>query len=303
MPRDPRPAASGAELHPSSARRLFRKAVREPLLHFLLIGAALFALYSMVAPQRVQDPGSQIELTKDDLRQIELAWAAKWKRPPTPAEWHDLVENQIREEVLYREALKMGLDQGDEIIRRRLGQKLDFLIEDMSAIRDPTETELKAWFPRHAAQFALPGRVTFCHAYFSPDVGPMPEGRARQALATLKSDPSCSATASIGDRFPDYDFYADRSAEEIASVFGTDFSRAVFQLKPGVWQGPVSSGLGSHLVLVEKLMPSRIPAFDEVDRAQMVAAWLDDQRAQSKRKMYDAVRAKYEVVVPERPRP
>jgi peptidyl-prolyl cis-trans isomerase C len=277
--------------------------LREPLLHFALIGAALFILHLLVAPPRPEAPGSRIELTEDDLRQIDLTWRAKWQRPPTPAEWRDLVDEKVREEVLYREALAMGLDQDDAIVRRRLGQKLEFLMEDVSSIRDPTTAELEAWFKRNAAQFALPGLVTFCHYYFSPDVrGQRAAADAARALTALKPGPSCSSSnTALGDRFPDQDYYAERSPDEIASTFGTQFSQSLFKLQPGSWQGPVESGFGWHLVRVEALTPGRVPAFNEVDREQVQSAWLDSRRAESKRNAFDAMRAKYTVVLPEPP--
>jgi hypothetical protein len=274
--------------------------MREPLVHFLLIGAALFSLYQLVAPQRPHAPGSRIELTEDNLKQIDIAWRSKWQRPPTPAEWRDLVDGQVREEILYREAMAMGLDQDDAIVRRRLGQKLEFLMEDVSSIRDPTAAELEAWYKQNASQFALPGLVTFCHIYFSPDArGQRAAADAARALATLKGR-SCSSpdAAKLGDRFPDQDYYADRSSDEISSTFGMQFSQSLFKLQPGSWQGPVESGFGWHLVRVEALTPGRVPAFNEVERAQVQSAWLDSQRAESKRRAFDAMRAKYEVVLP-----
>jgi hypothetical protein len=302
LPRDHSDESPEAEQSPQTVRQRIRKALHEPLLLFLLIGAAIFMLYLAVTPRRAADPGSRIELTEDDMRQIELGWTVKWKRPPTPAEWNDLVEDAVREEVLYREALKLGLDQDDTIVRRRLGQKLEFLMEDVSALRDPTTPELKAWYGQHGAQFALPGRVTFCHAYFSPDSpGGQAEARARAALAQLRSNSSCGASASIGDRFPDYDYYANRSPDDVANVFGTQFAEGLFRLRPGGWQGPVESGLGWHLILVEALTPGRVPAFDEVPRAEVESAWQDDQRAQAKRKAYQAMRARYEVALPKSP--
>jgi peptidyl-prolyl cis-trans isomerase C len=275
--------------------------MREPLVQFALIGAALFSLYSLVAPSRPHAPGSRIELTKDDLAQIDIGWRSKWQRPPTPAEWRDLIEEKVREEVLYREAVAMGLDQDDVIVRRRMGQKLEFLIEDVSDLPNPTTAALKTWFQHNASQFALPGSVTFCHVYFSPDRGGQQvAARAARALATLKGRSSCGSSnaAALGDRFPDQAFYADRSPEEVASIFGTQFAQSLFKLQPGRWEGPVQSGLGSHLVLIEALSPGRLPAFEEVDRAQIESAWLDSQRAESKRKAFDAMRAKYEVVLP-----
>lgn len=284
-------------------RQRIRGWIREPLVHFLLIGAALFILFSLVTPLRPEATGSRIELTQDDLRQIDLTWRAKWQRPPTPAEWRGLVDSKIREEILYREALAMGLDQDDVIVRRRLGQKLEFLLEDVSSIRDPTTAELAAWFKRNASQFALPGRVTFCHVYFSPDVrGQQAAAQAARALATLKSRSSCDASnaAALGDRFPDQLYYAERSPDEIASIFGSQFPQSLFRLQPGSWQGPVESGFGWHLVLIEAVAPARLPTFEEVDRATIESAWLDSQRVESKRKAFDAMRAKYQVVLPDR---
>jgi peptidyl-prolyl cis-trans isomerase C len=278
--------------------------MRSPLLHFLVIGAALFMLYGVVAPPRPQDLGTRIELTDDDLRQVDIAWLAKWQRPPTPAERADLVEAKVREEILYREALAMGLDQDDAIIRRRLGQKLEFLMEDTSAIRDPSAAELKSWFARNAAQFRLPGHATFCHIYFSPDLrGQRAAADAARALATLKPGSTCNSAIAtgMGDRFPDQDYYADRSSDEVISIFGTQFAQSLFRLMPGNWQGPVASGFGWHLVLIDALTPARIPAFGEVDHAQVQSAWLDNQRAEAKRKAFDAMQAKYEVVLPKPP--
>ena len=279
----------------------FRGWLREPLVQFFLIGAVLFALYSMVAPPRPHAPGSRIELTKDDLAQMDIGWRSKWQRPPTPAEWRDLIDEKVREEVLYREAVAMGLDQDDVIVRRRMGQKLEFLLEDVSALRDPTTAELKAWFQLNASQFALPGRVTFCHVYFSPDArGRQAGAAAAQTLAALKGRTSCASSnaAALGDPFPDQNYYAERTPDEVASVFGTDFSKSLFRLRPGHWQGPIESGLGWHLVMIEALSPGRLPTFDEVDRAQVQSAWLDARRAESKRNAFDAMRAKYEVVLP-----
>jgi len=290
----------------SPMKQRIRGWMRSPLLHFLLIGGALFMLYTLVSPPRPIAPGSRIELTEDDLRQVDIAWLSKWQRLPTEAEWRDLIEAKIREEVLYREALAMGLDQDDAIVRRRLGQKLEFLIEDVSAIRDPTQAELETWFAKNAAQFIVPGRATFCQIYFSPDVrGLRAEADAARALTELKAGTPCNSprVAALGDRFPDYNYYAGRSPEEVANVFGTQFSQSMFRLKPGSWQGPVESGLGWHLVMIDTLTPARIPSFGEVDRAKIASAWLDSQREEAKRKAYDAMRAKYEVVLPKPPAP
>jgi parvulin-like peptidyl-prolyl isomerase len=284
---------------PAAGGRL-RTWLRDPFAHFVGIGIVLMALYALVSPPRAPAMGSRIELTDDDLRQIDLAWTAKWQRAPTPAERRGLLEAKVREEILYREAVAMGLDQEDTIVKRRMAQKLEFLTEDVGAIRTPGTQELQHWFARNAAQFATAGHVTFRHVYFSPDRRGQQAARdARNALASLAGEAADTpGIANLGDGFPDRTYYAEQSPEQVASAFGTAFSQSLLKLEPGAWQGPIESGLGWHLVWVDAVTPSRVPAFADVDRKDIEAAWIDEQRAESKRKAFDAMKAKYEVVLP-----
>ncbi|MCB1940903.1 MAG: peptidyl-prolyl cis-trans isomerase [Candidatus Accumulibacter sp.] len=286
---------------PGNAQRSpWRGWLREPLLHFLLIGGALFAAYAALNPStNVPAQSNQIRLTRDELRQLAAVWAAKWQRPPTPEEMNSLVENRIRDEVLYRESLALGLDQNDTIVRRRLAQKMEFLAEDTSAIRDPAEAELRAWFEQNRASFALPGRISFRHVYFSPDQRRQAAREAAgKALTTLAGKPAdWPTTANIGDRFMFQDQYAESTPEQLAGVFGTSFAQALSGLQAGVWQGPIESGLGWHLVFIDSITRQRLPIFDEVE-AEVKAAWINAQRAEEKRKLFAAMRARYEVVLP-----
>jgi hypothetical protein len=289
------PASPGAA-QPSRVRRW----LSEPLLHFLVIGGALFAVYGALNPTpAVSSQANQIRLTRDDLRQMAMVWAASWQRPPTPEEMHSLIENKVRDEILYRESLALGLDQNDTIVRRRLAQKMEFLAEDTSAIRDPAAEELKAWFEENRARFALPGRMSFRHVYFSPDQrGPGARDAAVEALRKLAGKPADSpVVAGIGDRFMFQDYYADRVPEQVASVFGAAFAQSLSGLAPGGWLGPVESGLGWHLVFVDSITPGRVPLFDEIE-PEVKAEWFNAQRAEAKRNVFAAMRARYEVVLP-----
>ncbi|TSD86797.1 peptidyl-prolyl cis-trans isomerase [Mycobacterium sp. KBS0706] len=285
-----------APAQPSSRRRW----LREPLLHFLLAGLVLFVVYGAFKPGSSQpDAPDRIELTKDDLLQLIIGWSAQMKRPPTPDEMRQLVENSVREEILYREALALGLDKEDTIVKRRMAQKMGFLADDLTTVRDPTTAELKAWFEANAERFTLPGRVSFRHLYFSPD---RRSGRARDAatrireqLAGRSADPS--ATMGLADRFMFQDYYGDRTLLQVANTFGTSFAQALFKLQPGAWQGPIESGYGWHLIWVDSITPDRVPAFEEVEPA-IKDAWTDEQRAESKRKAFDVMRARYEIVLP-----
>ena len=140
--------------------RILGRWLREPLVHFLLIGSLMFAMYGALSHSA--QPGSKrIELTLDDLRQLQMGFAAQWERQPTPEELSGLVENRVREEILYREALAMGLDKDDDIVKRRMAQKMQFLAEDVANAHEPSTAELYAWFEKNGGKFALPGRHHF----------------------------------------------------------------------------------------------------------------------------------------------
>ena len=287
-----------AQEHHAPTRIVFRRWLREPLVHFLLIGSLLFVIHG--AWERPNQPGTKrIDLTLDDLRQLQMGFAAQWERQPTPEELSGLVENRVREEVLYREALAMGLDKDDDIVKRRMAQKMQFLAEDVANAHEPTTAELKTWFQRNGDKFALPGRITFRHLYFSPDQrGRRAHDDAAGVLNRIAGQLDGSKpAAALADSFMFQDYYADRSPEQVAKDFGSQFAQAVFKLKPGSWEGPVESGYGWHLVFVDSFTPGRIPAFEEVE-ADVKAAWIADQQEQAWRKAYQAMRAKYAVFLP-----
>jgi peptidyl-prolyl cis-trans isomerase C len=280
---------------------LLRRWLREPLLHVLLIGAALFVVYDALNPGAGQRQDSnRIAITADDLAQIRLAWIAQWQRPPTPEEMRNLLDAKIREEVLSREAMALGLDKDDTIIKRRLAQKMEFVMEDASALREPADDELRRWFAQNAQRFAMPSLVTFRHLYFSPDIrGARARDDAMEALRQLADKPEeAPEIHNLSDAFMFQDFYAERSPDQVAGIFGTTFAQALLGLEPGKWQGPVESGLGWHLVWVESTMPGRVPGFEEVE-ARVKSEWSDEQRAEAKRKMLDHMKARYQIVLPE----
>ena len=277
-----------------------RRALGEPLLQFIVMGVLLFAGYRLVHPERpAKVEGNRIELTADDVRQLEIVWTAQWHRAPTPDELQGLVESRVREEILYREALALGLERGDTIIKRRLAQKMEFLADDVSAVRTPSVEELRAWYSRNSARFADPGRRSFRHLYFSADRrGDRAQQDATRALVKLGRTPAdATALSAIGDAFMFQEHYADRTPEQVAAIFGSHFAEAVRQLPVGTWQGPIESGLGWHLVLVTSATPGRVPAFDEIE-AEIQAAWMEDQRSEARRRAFDVMKARYEVRLP-----
>ena len=280
--------------------RALDRVLREPLLHFLILGAVCFAIYAWGPPVGDAGPSSrQIALSLDELLQIEMQFEAQWRRPPSAAELERLVDDRVQEEVLYREALLLGLDKDDTIVKRRMAQKMRFLAEDVAAAREPTTDELRAWFEIHPDKFALPGRVTFRQLYFSPDRrGARAHEDAAEALAALAGQPVDSPRAGgLGDSSMLQEYYGDRTAERLAKDFGPQFAETVVGLPPGSWQGPIESGFGWHLVFVDSFVPGRVPAFEEVE-GDVKTAWLADQKAEAWSKAYTDMRARYSVLMP-----
>ena len=273
--------------------------LREPLLHFMLAGAALFAVYAWLNPNPAGTDVHKIVLTDDDLLQMSIAMRAQGYPEPGPAQYKSMIESKVREEILYREAVAMGLEQNDTIVKRRMAQKMDFLAEDISELRDPTSKELQDWFTNHPGDFAYPPRVTFRHVYFSfDDHQAQTEAAAADALPQIAQLPDdAPELETLGDRFMYQDHYADRTPDQIAAIFGGGFSRDLLQQKPGMWAGPIESGFGLHLVYVEELTPGETPQFEAVE-AEVKAAWMANQRVEFKQAAYDMMRAKYEIVLP-----
>jgi len=275
--------------------------LREPLIHFLAIGALLFGLYGLAPPGHptAVAPSKEIRLSLDEITQLTQLFQSQWRRLPSPQELQRMVENKVEQEVLYREALAMGLDRNDEIVKRRMAQKMQFLAEDVAAAREPTTAELKTWFDKNSAKFAQPPRLSFRHLYFSPDRrGVRARDDAQHALSKLAGQPVDTAIAgSLADPFMFQETYRDRTPEFLGKEFGPQFALAVAQLGPGTWQGPIESGFGWHLVFVDTVVPGRVPALEEIE-ADVRAAWLGEQKALAWAKSYKTMRASYTVLLP-----
>ena len=241
----------------------------------------------------------KIELTQNDVRQVAVAWLAQGRPPPTPDELRSLVDQKVTEEILFREATALGLDRDDEIIKRRLAQKMDFLAADLAAMNEPSNAELKEWFAGNSKRFALPAHMNFRHLYFSPDKrGTSARDAAVAALTLIAGKPADSPeVASIADPFMFKNYYGDSTPEQAAKEFGPDFAATLFKFKPGSWQGPVQSGYGWHLVWIDSIEPGRTPTFEEVE-PDVKAAWTDERYREVKRASLEEMRSRYTVVLP-----
>lgn len=293
--RDPRAPVAGS----AATRSHWWKAVlREPLFHFLILGLVLFGAYALLSSQQeTQDEPLRIELTGDDIRQLAVMWLAQGRPLPTPKEMQSLVDQKVGEEILAREAVVFGLDRDDQVIKRRLAQKMDFLLADLAALQPPTAEALADWYATQGARFALAPHMSFRHLYYSfdrPDAGE----RATAALAQVRGlPPDAPVLATAADPFMFKNFYGDATPEQMAKDFGPGFAEALFALAPDSWQGPIQSGYGWHLIYVSSFEPGRVPAFEEVE-PQVREAWLNDRYREVKERAFAEMRSRYTVVVP-----
>ncbi len=277
-------------------RRLFH----EPLFHFLLLGAVLFGAYAVLNDGNDAAEAGVITITEADVDWLIAAWSRQWRRPPTETELRGLINDRVREEVLYREAVAMGLDRDDQIVRRRLAQKMEFLTEDLALMVEPGDSTLQAFYGANADRYRIPEQRAFSHVFFSTDQrGEAAFDAAQKALAVLKTASVTVARApELGDRFLQPFVYSLRSEERVARDFGDEFAAGVFAVEPGDWTGPIRSSFGVHLVRVaEWTAPVLPPLADVIDR---VRTDLDVQRREEANEaVFQALLQRYDVQVDE----
>jgi parvulin-like peptidyl-prolyl isomerase len=267
----------------------------EPLLHFVVLGALIFAWYSLVSSDR---PGDQeIVVSKGQQQHLVTAFSRTWQRPPTADEFNNLVDDWIREELAYREGQKMGLDQDDTIIRRRLRQKLELLAEDIVSLAQPTDEQLQEYLVENQQDFLQEPNYSLRQIYFSLDRrGAQAEQDLEQALVLLSSGQALVDTEQMGDPLPLPHRLVGERESALAGQFGTVFTQDLAGLEVGRWQGPVRSGFGLHLVLIEDFIPGRALGLDEA-RQQVSRDWFNRQRIQTIDQLYARLLEQYTLTV------
>jgi parvulin-like peptidyl-prolyl isomerase len=267
--------------------------LREPLLHFAVIGAVLFGSYSWLGDKGAETEAVEpVRIGEGDIRWLKQTWSGQWLRDPTPDELKGLLNDLVSEELMAREALEMALDKDDTIVRRRLAQKLKFLVEDTAQLAEPTESELRQFYTSHAAGFEIPGKVSFRQIYFSAYGRKDAVADAKAMLAGLR--PNSESSSDLGDRFLLGDDFQHVDKASLSSMFGADFASTVFSLKPGDWSGPIESGYGQHLVLVAEHIPGESKPFDTVKEA-VLAQWRSEKQQELSRAYLAGLRKKYGV--------
>jgi len=271
---------------------------REPLLQFLVIGGVLFGVVALFKRPAIED--RRVEVSAEQIVQLGERWQRQWMRPPTEKELRGLVEDSVKQEILYREALAMGLDRDDLVIRRRLAQQIELLANDLAAQIEPTDNELATYLEENAEKYQVPARISFSHVYFSVDRrGAQAEGDAQALLDGLRAGSVPSGQhGDLGDPLMLQSDYSGVTSQETERLFGTRFAEGVFELEPGSWQGPVASSYGLHLVRVVEKTEPRAPDLDEA-RDRLRLDWMDERRREMNEAFYASLRERYEIHIDE----
>ena len=259
---------------------------KDPLVMFFAVGLVLFFSAGGIG----DDERLSIEVRSQDIDRLAQQWSLQMRREPSTRELDGLVDQYLKEEIYYREALHLGLDRDDTIVRRRMLQKLTFLTEDLAVSDAPTGDTLKQYHQANSEQYKQPKRYSFQHRYFSTDRRDNAEQIAAQAV---------TEKGLLGDPFMLQRQYAQRSEREIGDLFGREFATALAALKPDQqWQGPLRSAYGWHVIQLSDTTPSRVIQFDEIQE-RVLADWQQTQRQTANEEYYRSLRERYQVQMPE----
>ena len=278
--------------------------LREPLFHFLLIGAALFLLFgwkgnsASITAGQVGTTAAQITVSRDAIDRMNMQFAKTWQRQPTEEEQKGFVEELVRNEIFYREALAIGLDRDDEVLKRRMRQKMEFIYEDISTWAEPSDADLMAFMKKNRDKYLTDPQLSFRQVFISKDKrGKNAESDARQVLGQLTAG---AAPDTVGDPTMLAAETHLLPLREVNNQFGEEFGMALLELKPGAWAGPVKSVYGFHLVLLKELRAKRLPDLKDI-RETVKRDWLVEKQTELKDAAYAKIRERYTVTV-EKPR-
>lgn len=284
----------------ATANQWIKALLHEPLAHFLVAGGVLLALSSLSGHSQVAGANDKrIAVSAAEIGRMREIWTRQWGHAPDAKEMDNLVQDYIREEVYYREALASGLDKDDTIIRRRLVEKMEFLSQELAS-GEPSEAELQQFFETNGQKYSLPPEVGFTHIYFSTSRrGAAAFEDARAALARLGSVDSAEAdrlAATLGDSFMLQMEYPPQTRDQIKNLLGDEFAGKVLDLEPGQWAGPIKSTYGWHLVRVTQRAEPRQPALDEV-RNQVAIDYKNQRLQTASENYYTRLRQRYRVEI------
>jgi hypothetical protein len=281
--------------------------LREPLLHFLVIGAALFGVYAWLNRDN-NDTAPQVHLADSDVRWLKDTFVLQWQRQPTDEELRGLIRGFVKEELFARQAQELGLDKDDIVVRRRLAQKMTFLLQDASSRKAPSDDDLRRVYEALRAPTGADAaklgetqtlytrrKISFTQVFFSRDKRADPASEARAALPELLRANATVPPNDMGDQASVRSEFRNVDERAVSNQFGGKFAAKVFDLPVGPWQGPIESNQGVHLVRVTALLPGELRPFEQV-REQLVELWHEQQQRASEERYFGELLKKYRVV-------
>ena len=285
------------------------KILREPLLYFLLLGVAMFGAYRFISDAGFNGAEQRVEIviTEGQVDALILGFERVWQRLPSQSELDGLIAGHVREEVMYREALAMGLDRDDAIIRRRLQQKLEFITEDITNLVEPTEAELQDFLTSNQDLFREQSRFSFEQVYFNvSERGASAKADAELQLAELREhdteapgEDSTIDAAELGDRLLlSQSRFINADEREILRAMGSQFLEGLQSSQVGSWQGPIESGFGLHLVKISEKIDGMVPALAEI-RDLVSREWMSVKRVETNEAFYAVLLERYIVTLAE----
>lgn len=266
---------------------------KEPLVHFLLLGALLFILFDALSPGAVEKQ-EEVVVSSAKIELLSRQFERVWQRPPNADELRSLIDGWVREEILYREGALLGLDKNDQVIRRRVAQKMMFMSAN-TIPNEPSEAELENWLDSHEDRYELPSRYTFRQVYFDPRIhGDMIDEILRKAVDELQSRPE--KANSIGDPNLLPHRLNAVTRVELSAKYGAEFAGALADVPIGKWAGPIYSGFGAHLVYMEARSEARRARLVDV-RDDVLRDFLRDESEKTEESIYRDLRSRYTVRV------
>ena len=281
------------EINGNKSRRIWR----EPLIHFFILGLVVFGLHAALdrEPEATIIDPYLVEVSSADIEWLRTVFQKQMGREPTVRDLRGQINHLIREQILSREAIAMGLDEGDIVVRRRLAQKMEFLFKDLSTLAEPAEEDLCQYFKDNRQKYETPGRMTFTQVYFNVDRRGAEEAfQAAQALINEGGEPNRGPT--LGDSSLLAPVCTRCSESEIGNKFGTDFAGSIKNLKPGSWYGPVRSAFGIHAVYIHERQDRGLPKFFEI-KDRIKDDWMTTRREEHTRNVYGEIRSRYRILV------
>jgi peptidyl-prolyl cis-trans isomerase C len=274
----------------------FYNFTHEPFVHFIFLGILIFFIGDYFKKHHFNEQ-YEIRISNKDVYRIASLWEKQYGSIPSPVQLQSLLDNYIREEILYREGLEAGLIKDDEVVRRRIAQKQEFLFQDLAVIEDPTNDQLKKYYEEKKSKYAVPEKLSFSHIYFSPDIAGEDAAvqKAKGALQSLQGT-KVNRAPELGDRFAYLYDYSNQSKEDIYHLFGGSvFTDSIFYIPAKQWYGPVRSGYGWHLVYVNGISDVTYQPLEEIVE-KVKADYIQDTRDQKNAESYQKLERKYIII-------